>query len=242
MKSSTLPDGMPVLSRGRHRTPRRGACFMEFASLLAGERWSDHPSCTHPLLGAAGPPGQRQHQRHRSAGAGSADPVGRRPARRRHDLAQGLGRGRCTSRSSTYPRPRSACSPAACSAPSSCAPTRCGARRRPDARHDSRWTLFPTRPPGSSGSSLRDRISMKTYATRCAPMMIHCAVEGIVGTACPDHDRRLRDLLEVGIAACPWPPVGVPTSPTVGATADGYARRIFSIGLPFASSSTSLSK
>jgi hypothetical protein len=23
---------------------------MEFASYLAGERWSDHPSCTHPLL------------------------------------------------------------------------------------------------------------------------------------------------------------------------------------------------
>ncbi len=45
-----VPDGVPVLSRGRHRTPRRGACFMEFASFLAGERWSDHPSCTHPLL------------------------------------------------------------------------------------------------------------------------------------------------------------------------------------------------
>ena len=25
---------------------------MEFASLLAGERWSDHPDCTHPLLAA----------------------------------------------------------------------------------------------------------------------------------------------------------------------------------------------
>ncbi len=44
------PDLVPVLSRGKHRSPRRGACFMEFASYLAGERWSDHPSCTHPLL------------------------------------------------------------------------------------------------------------------------------------------------------------------------------------------------
>ena len=44
------PDSMPVLSRGRHRNPRRGACFMELASYLAGERWSDHPPCTHPLL------------------------------------------------------------------------------------------------------------------------------------------------------------------------------------------------
>jgi hypothetical protein len=43
---------MPVLSRGKHANPRKGACFMEFASYLAGERWSDHPSCTHPLLAA----------------------------------------------------------------------------------------------------------------------------------------------------------------------------------------------
>lgn len=41
---------VPVLSRGKHRNPRKGACFMEFASYLAGERWSDHPACTHALL------------------------------------------------------------------------------------------------------------------------------------------------------------------------------------------------
>jgi hypothetical protein len=44
------PDLVPVLSTGRHRSPRKGACFMEMASYLAGERWSDHPKCTHPLL------------------------------------------------------------------------------------------------------------------------------------------------------------------------------------------------
>jgi len=48
--TSPLPDVVPVLSRGRHRNPRKGACFMEMASFLAGERWSDHPACTHPLL------------------------------------------------------------------------------------------------------------------------------------------------------------------------------------------------
>jgi hypothetical protein len=47
-----VPDALPVLSRGRHRSPRSGACFMEMASYLAGERWSDHPACTHPLLAA----------------------------------------------------------------------------------------------------------------------------------------------------------------------------------------------
>ncbi|WP_265522781.1 hypothetical protein [Oerskovia flava] len=43
-------DMLPMLGRGKHRNPKRGACFMELASYLAGERWSDHPRCTHPLL------------------------------------------------------------------------------------------------------------------------------------------------------------------------------------------------
>ncbi|WP_438853457.1 hypothetical protein [Agromyces sp. M3QZ16-3] len=51
MRSAGLhPDVVPILSAGRHRSPRRGACFMEFASFLAGERWSDHPACTHGTL------------------------------------------------------------------------------------------------------------------------------------------------------------------------------------------------
>jgi hypothetical protein len=41
---------LPLLSRGKHRSPRQGACLMECASYLAGEKWSDHPACTHPLL------------------------------------------------------------------------------------------------------------------------------------------------------------------------------------------------
>jgi hypothetical protein len=48
--STTIPDLVPRLSAGAHRNPRRGACFMEFASYLAGERWSDHPQCTDPVL------------------------------------------------------------------------------------------------------------------------------------------------------------------------------------------------
>jgi hypothetical protein len=47
-----VPELIPELSRGKHRSPRKGACFMEMASYLAGEPWSDHPVCTHPLLGA----------------------------------------------------------------------------------------------------------------------------------------------------------------------------------------------
>jgi hypothetical protein len=47
---TNVPDGLPVLSRGKHRSARKGACFMEMASVLANEPWSDHPKCTHPLL------------------------------------------------------------------------------------------------------------------------------------------------------------------------------------------------
>jgi hypothetical protein len=50
MATYEIPDGLPILSRGKHRTARKGACFMEMASLLANEPWSDHPKCTHPVL------------------------------------------------------------------------------------------------------------------------------------------------------------------------------------------------
>ncbi|WP_258726969.1 hypothetical protein [Cellulomonas sp. NS3] len=50
MRQNLPPDWVPMLSRGRHRRPTKGACFMELASFLAGERWSDHPACTHALL------------------------------------------------------------------------------------------------------------------------------------------------------------------------------------------------
>ncbi|MBO9577921.1 MAG: hypothetical protein J7480_04020 [Microbacteriaceae bacterium] len=49
MDSST-PQFLPTLSAGKHRTPAQGACFMEYASFLAGERWSDRPTCTDPIL------------------------------------------------------------------------------------------------------------------------------------------------------------------------------------------------
>lgn len=52
LAASRIPDMMPVLSPGSHRRARKGACFMELASFLAGERWSDHPPCTHRLLAA----------------------------------------------------------------------------------------------------------------------------------------------------------------------------------------------
>ena len=47
-----VPASMPVLSRGKHRNPARGACFMEYTSLLAGEPFSDKPRCVDDKLAA----------------------------------------------------------------------------------------------------------------------------------------------------------------------------------------------
>ncbi|MDQ2884081.1 MAG: hypothetical protein M3Y48_23780 [Actinomycetota bacterium] len=44
------PDGLPMLDRGGHHNPEQGACLMEYVSVLAGVRFSDHPRCTHPAL------------------------------------------------------------------------------------------------------------------------------------------------------------------------------------------------
>ena len=46
------PTAMPILATGRHRSPRHGACLMEYTSVLAGERFSDSPHCTDPVLAA----------------------------------------------------------------------------------------------------------------------------------------------------------------------------------------------
>lgn len=46
------PTSLPILAAGRHRSPRRGACLMEYTSVLAGERFSDAPRCTDPVLAA----------------------------------------------------------------------------------------------------------------------------------------------------------------------------------------------
>jgi hypothetical protein len=40
------------LSRGKHRSPEDGACVMELASMLAGERFTDHPLSVCPVIGS----------------------------------------------------------------------------------------------------------------------------------------------------------------------------------------------
>jgi hypothetical protein len=40
------------LSKGKHTSPERGACVMELASMLAGERFTDHPRSVSRVIAA----------------------------------------------------------------------------------------------------------------------------------------------------------------------------------------------
>lgn len=204
MKSSTLPDGIPVLSRGRHRTPRRGACFMEFASLLAGERWSDHPSCTHPLLGELA----RQVNDHVSdAGRQQLTPLVSSVVDRHGDDRTWLTLSVAVAASTILDVPEATQRVLAAGlvrAEQLCAG---GGPDLAATRRQARSALEQV--PGAVAWVERlpvpDRVDEKTFATRCAPTMVRCAVEGVVASGNSDRDTRLRDLLELGIAACPAP-------------------------------------
>ena len=50
--TGTVPDALPLLSWGKHPNPSRGACFMEFTSLLAGGPFTDDPGYVDGELAA----------------------------------------------------------------------------------------------------------------------------------------------------------------------------------------------
>ena len=219
MNSSSLPDGIPVLSRGGHRSPRRGACFMEFASVLAGERWSDHPTCTHPLLGQLA----RQVNDHISDdGRQALTPLVPSVVGRRGNDQTWLTISVAVAATVILDVPE---------------PTQRvlsgGLRQAEQVCADFGPELAATRQQARDALELvpgavawierlgvRRRVSTKVFAKRCAPTIVRCAVDGVVASGRPDADRLLRALLEAGIAACPAPaperatpvvPVGLPS-------------------------------
>ena len=202
MKPSSLPDGIPVLSRGRHRTPRRGACFIELASMLAGERWSDHPSCTHPLLAHLA----RMVNDHTSDdGRQTLAPLIPSVVGRRGDDRTWITVAVAVAAQAVLDVPES--SQRALAAGLLQAEQLC-ADAEPDlaaCRRDAQLALGMV--PGAVAwvdrLGVRSRIDANTFAKRCAPTMVRCAVDGVVASASPDIDRRLCALLEAGIAACP---------------------------------------
>ncbi len=45
-----VPTGLPTLTPGAHLDETDGVCLMEYTSILAGERFSDRPRCSDPVL------------------------------------------------------------------------------------------------------------------------------------------------------------------------------------------------
>jgi hypothetical protein len=177
---------------------------MEFASFLAGERWSDHPSCTHPLLAQLarrvndliGDDGRQElvpliplvvgrrgddHTWLTLPVAVAAAPILHVPEATQRVLAAGL---LSAHRVSTQAGPELAAT-----------------ARQAAAALD----LVPGAAAWVERLGVSSRISPRIFTNRCAPTMVRCAVDGIEATGAPDRDARLRALLQTAIAACPAP-------------------------------------
>jgi hypothetical protein len=197
------PDLFPMLSRGKHRSPRTGACFMELASLLAGERWSDHPACTHPLLAALA-----RHVNDHTSDAGRQ--------RLAHLIPSVIGLtsedlhidARIALRSATMALPVVAAGRQRVMAVSVLTCDRVLADldgRAPGALEEqSRLALagVPHATEWAYRFTSGVRPSGKGFRRQAAPTIVHDAVEGIAQACAPDPDGMLRDLLVQAIEVC----------------------------------------
>ena len=200
MTTSRVPEMVPVLSRGKHRNPRKGACFMELVSFLAGERWSDHPACTHPLLASL--------------------------ARLVNDYTTDAGRQRLTAlmpsvigltsddpyldvrialRSATMALPVAAAERQRVMAVAVVVANRLLDdldERRPDSLEDlSRWALtqVPHAARWAEQFAVRNSTSIAGFRRHGAPNIVRHAVDGIAQACVPDPDGLLYDLLRAAI-------------------------------------------
>ena len=204
MPSARTPDVLPVLSRGKHRSPKRGACFMEMASYLAGERWSDSPSCTHPLLSAVA---RAVNDATTDAGRGAIAPlipsvIGLTSDDPRLDAELALVCAHAALPVAAFERQR-ALAVGVLNAERALAQvdglpagtvstaSRVALASAPDA---DRWArAFHAR--AGRGASV------KAFRRHAAPSIVALAVRGIAAACVPDADARLRDVLVAAIAA-----------------------------------------
>jgi hypothetical protein len=203
---SQLPALLPMLSRGKHRSPRTGACFMELASVLAGERWSDHPACTHPLLAAVA-----RHVNDYTSDAGRPRLAGLIPSvvgltgEDLHiDARIALG-------SATMALPVVAAERQRVMAVSvlACERVLAGLDGRPGGglEEQSRAALAQVPHAAAWASQFTSgarpsATSAKRFRRQVAPAIVRNAVQGITQAYVPDPDQLLRDLLVQAIDAC----------------------------------------
>jgi len=197
---------LPILSRGKHRSPRKGACFMEFASLLAGERWSDHPACTHPLLAAVA-----RHVNDYTSDAGRSrlvelipSVIGLTDEDLRIDARIALGSARLALPVVAAERQR-----VLAVSVLSCERVLAELDGRPvgaleeqsrsalaKAPHAARWAEHFISAAHTAATS------PKRFCRHAAPTIVHDAAQGIAQGYVPDPDVMLRDLLVQAIEEC----------------------------------------
>jgi len=199
----TAPNLMPVLSRGKHRNLRRGACFMEMASFLAGERWSDHPVCTHPLLA-------EMARLVNDCVTDQLRPqlipmipsvIGLTSDDLRMDVAIALRSAAVALPIAAEPRQR-----VLATAILRCERVLAGLDGRdPDSLSlQSRQVLdqVPDAKAWARSFSSRQRVSLRTFRKQVAPHIVNIAVEGMALACAPDVEQRLIELLASTIADC----------------------------------------
>jgi hypothetical protein len=201
-----LPALLPTLSRGKHRSPRKGACFMEFASLLAGERWSDHPACTHPLLAAVA-----RHVNDYTSDAGRSrlaelipSVIGLTGQDLHIDAQIALGSARLALPVAAAERQR-----VLAVGVLSCERLLANLDGRPPGElgEESRSALAEV--PHAAGWAARftsaapsSALSAKRFRDHAAPTIVRTAAQGIALACVPDPDGMLCDLLVGAIDAC----------------------------------------
>lgn len=179
---------------------------MEFASYLAGERWSDHPQCTHPLLAELA----RRVNDHTSDGARSRlvelipSVIGVTTSDVRLDARIAL---RCA---------REALPVASAPRQTVMAVSILSAERvladldgRPaDSRSDASRAALDQVPHAArdAGRLVGEAgISVAGFRKYAAPNTVRCAVRAIADACVPDPDARLRHLLSGAVEDCaPW--------------------------------------
>ena len=197
------PELIPILSRGKHRSPRRGACFMELASYLAGERWSDHPACTHPLLAAVA-----RDVNDYTSEAGRARLAGLIPSvigLTGEDLHIDA---RIALRCARLALPVAAAGRQQTMAVSvlACERVLAGLDGRPAGWLGEQGRLALAQAPHAAQwarSFTRDLpISAQAFRRHSAPATVHAAVQGIALACIPQPDEMLHDLLTGAIGEC----------------------------------------
>ncbi|HEX6673722.1 MAG TPA: hypothetical protein VF486_01665 [Actinomycetes bacterium] len=176
---------------------------MELASLLAGERWSDHPACTHPLLAAVA-----RHVNDYTSDAGRPRLAGLIPS------VIGLTGddlhidARIALRSATMALPVAAAERQRVMAVSvlACERVLSELDGRPVGALEEQSRLALAQVPHAAQWAYRftsgARGSQKGFRRQAAPIIVRDAVEGIAQACIPDPDGMLRDLLVRATAEC----------------------------------------